>query len=206
MTKDAPLFVRNPKGVSEILAESCVGIAGCGGLGSNCAVALARSGVGKLVLVDDDRVELSNLNRQVFTRRHVGMSKALALADVIREIRDEIVLTVYEDRITDNIVTELFASCQVLIEAFDTVESKSMIMRAFMDDVFKDAWLVGASGLAGIGPADALKTHRIGRRIYVCGDLETDVAEQGVMAPRVLQVAAQQANLAVRLLCGMEPR
>jgi sulfur carrier protein ThiS adenylyltransferase len=67
--------------VRKRLIEFRIGIAGCGGLGSNCAVALSRVGIGRLILVDFDVVELSNLNRQYYFRDQIGLLKTEALTE-----------------------------------------------------------------------------------------------------------------------------
>jgi sulfur carrier protein ThiS adenylyltransferase len=194
---------RNPIEATAALACAHVGIAGCGGLGSNVAVALARTGIGCLTLADPDAVQWSNLNRQHFYRSHVGRNKAEALADVIGDVRGPMPLRVHPELVTESNVGRLFKSCDVVIEAFDSVPAKSMLMKAFLGDELSHSRLIAASGLAGCGTSNAIQTRQLASNIYVCGDLESDGLLEGVMAPRVLLAAAHQANMAVRLICGM---
>jgi len=186
----------------EKLACACVGVAGCGGLGSNAALMLARAGVGRLILVDFDRVETSNLDRQYYFARQVGMRKVEALAEVIGDTGFSPDLTKHPIRLDAENVFEIFAEADVILEAFDTVESKAMLLCAFADERFSKTWLVAASGLAGYGSSNEIKTVQLGEKIYMCGDQRTDGAVEGVLAPRVTMAAAHQANMVVRLICG----
>ena len=77
---------RSDKPIYSIMRSSRIGIAGLGGLGSNIAAALARSGVGHLILADFDTVELSNINRQLYTLNHIGQKKAEALPMILTAI------------------------------------------------------------------------------------------------------------------------
>ncbi|MDD2237088.1 MAG: sulfur carrier protein ThiS adenylyltransferase ThiF [Kiritimatiellae bacterium] len=185
----------------EKLAGACVGVAGCGGLGSNAAMMLARAGVGCLILADFDRVETANLDRQSFFTRHVGMRKVEALTEVIGETGFSPRLEKNPIRLDAENVFEVFAGAKVILEAFDTVESKVMLLRAFADERFSDTCLVAASGLAGYGSSNEIRTLQLGERIYMCGDQRTDEAEEGILAPRVVLAAAHQANMVVRLIC-----
>ncbi len=184
------------------LAGACAGIAGCGGLGSNAAVMLARAGIGRLILADDDRVESSNLDRQYYFSRHTGRIKAEALAEVIRETGFGTQVEVHAVRVDMENVYALFSDAAVIVEAFDGVASKSMMLHAFADERFQRKWLVAASGLAGYGSSNAIRTVQLSPRIYLCGDQQTDVAVEGVLSPRVTLAAAHEANMVIRLLCG----
>jgi len=188
--------------VRQRLATACVGVAGCGGLGSNAAVMLARAGVGRLILADDDRVEACNLDRQCFFVRHLDALKVDALADVIHDTGCAAHVSCHARRLDAANLFSVFAEADVILEAFDTVESKATLIRAFADERFSEKWLVCASGLAGYGSPNGIRTERLSRSIYVCGDQQTDAAEEGVLGPRVILVAAQQALTAVRLLLG----
>jgi len=180
--------------------KSCtVGIAGAGGLGSNCAVALARSGVGRIVVADFDRVSLDNLNRQAFFRDQVGMKKVTALAENIRRMNPETEVSAVDVFLEPGNVLSVFADCPVVVEAVDLAETKRMIVETFMAERPR-TWLVAASGLGGFGRNEALKTYRSGRLI-VCGDQSSEVSiEMPPMAPRVGIVAHMQANVVLELL------
>lgn len=197
------LYARNNAELTEIFLQSRVGIAGCGGLGSNVAVMLVRAGVGHLVLVDHDLVELSNLNRQHYFIEDLGRPKVEALADVLRRINRTVVLDLYRFRLTEESLADVFASCQVVAEAFHLVEEKAMILRAFSSPPLNEKFLVCASGIAGIASSNNIRTHKLAKNIFICGDLQTEPdAHRGLMAPRVTLAAAHQANMILRILAG----
>ncbi|MFH1469616.1 MAG: sulfur carrier protein ThiS adenylyltransferase ThiF [Pseudomonadota bacterium] len=184
-----------------LLANARVGIAGAGGLGSTCALALARAGVGGLVLVDFDVVERSNLNRQAYTLAQVGRPKLHALAENINACAPECRLRLLERRYEAGMAAELFAGCQVVVEAFDTPEAKVALLEDLLEHL-PQVPVVAGSGIAGIGGNNALDTRRFGR-LYVVGDGAT-AAGPGVplLGPRVMAAACLQANQALALLLG----
>ncbi len=184
---------------AEILRSSTVGVAGLGGLGSNAAVSLARSGIGKLVLVDFDVVELSNLNRQYYTIEDVGRPKTEALAEIIGRINPYVELEVHNEVITAENCSMLFREADVVIEAVDEAETKSVIIESILAET-EDVPVVAASGIAGYGMNDKMKERKIGR-LTLIGDEQTEVKE-GVplLAPRVCIAAGMQANAAIELI------
>ena len=183
----------------ERLSGCCVGIAGAGGLGSNCAVALARIGVGRLIVADFDVVTEDNLNRQYFFRDQVGMSKVKALADNIRRIDPRVAVEAHHLKLEPGIIREIFAPCQVIVEAFDLAEMKQMIIETVLM-FFQDTYLVAASGLAGYGGNNRIRTRRFGK-LFICGDGISEVSENlPPLAPRVGITAAMQANQVLELL------
>ncbi len=191
------LFARNVPGMTEVLHDACVGIAGCGGLGSNVAVALTRAGIGRLILVDFDRVEQSNLNRQHYFISDIGVPKANALADHLRRINPDILLDMSCCRITPDNLNELFASADILVEAFDAAEQKIWLMEHWCS-LYPDRPLVSGNGVAGYGKTTAMRVVQAGT-LYFCGDLESDMS-LGLCAPRVGLAANMQANVVVELL------
>ncbi|MBN2384338.1 sulfur carrier protein ThiS adenylyltransferase ThiF [bacterium] len=191
------IFERNVPGSTEILIRTTVAIAGCGGLGSNAAVALTRAGVGRFILVDSDRVELSNLNRQHFFRTDLGRPKVHALAAHLRAINPAIQLTLHFQRLQRNDVPSLFAEADLLLEAFDRAEDKKWLIEEWCQ-FYQDRYVICASGIAGIGKTESLKIRRAGT-IVLCGDEHSDMT-QGLCAARVGIVANTQANLALELL------
>jgi len=199
------MTLRNPPGLKDLLDTACVGIAGCGGLGSNIAMMLARAGVGKLVIVDDDKVVLSNLNRQHFFLSDIGKLKVDALECYMRDCRPDIQINKYSERITRDNVEAFFVDCDVVIEAFDGVADKAMILQAFGVEPLRSKPLVSASGLGGMHSANQIKSQVLTDNITICGDMEHEASEeQGVVAPRVQIVAGHQALIALRLLGGMK--
>src|SRR5512138_3747050 len=140
----------NDKRLRGILAGKTVGIAGCGGLGSNCAVALARVGVGRLIIVDFDKIEISNLNRQYFFADQVGMPKVIALKENIGRIDPSIQVEIHEIHLNEQNIPLIFNECDVIVEAFDRDDMKQMIVETVLEKM-PDRYLVCGSGLAGWG-------------------------------------------------------
>jgi sulfur carrier protein ThiS adenylyltransferase len=192
------IFGRNVPGSTAVLQQRTVAVAGCGGLGSNAAVALTRAGIGRLILIDHDVVEPSNLNRQHFFLDDLGKPKVEALAASLRRIQPGIDLDLRPHRLAPADVAGLGAA-DLLLEAFDRAESKRWLLEAWCA-AFPERWVVGASGLSGLGRTEALTVRRSGR-IIMCGDFDSDMAD-GLCAPRVAMVAAMQANVAVECLVG----
>lgn len=181
------------------LAAARVGVAGCGGLGSNCAASLARAGVGRLVLADFDLVSEANLDRQFFFRDQVGRPKAECLAENIARIDPRVAVETRCARLGPGETLAIFEGCDVVVEAFDLAEQKAMLIETVLSRM-PGKWLVTASGLAGYGRLASLGIHVSGR-LVVCGDLESEVgADLPPMAPRVAIVANMEADAVVSLL------
>jgi sulfur carrier protein ThiS adenylyltransferase len=189
----------------EKLKGTCIGIAGCGGLGSNCAMALARVGVGTLIIVDFDSVTLENLNRQYYFLDQVGQKKVLALRENIRKVNPDIEVQAHDVRLGPDEVVHIFKNCQVIIEAFDRADMKLMIIET-VTERFPDKFIIAGSGLAGYGENNALRTRRLGN-LFICGDETCEVSEEmPPLAPRVGIVAAMQANQAMEIVMNdLEP-
>ena len=184
----------------KLLRDSTVAVCGLGGLGSNIAISLARAGVGTLILIDFDRVDITNLNRQQYKACQLGMEKTAALSENIREINPYIHLIPITEKITAENLPALAAQAQVVCEAFDKAEEKSMLTEAVLTKL-PGAVLVAASGMAGLGDPNEIKTRRISRRFYLCGDGSSDVDTLGsLFAPRVMLCAAHQATTVLRIL------
>jgi sulfur carrier protein ThiS adenylyltransferase len=197
---EALMVSRHTPGVHEKIRNATVGIAGLGGLGSAIAVALARIGVGKLILVDFDVVEPSNLNRQQYFIDQLGLTKTQALEANLKRINPYVTYETHCLKVTPENIPELFGEVDVMVEAFDRADQKAMLMQHF-----KTAPLVSASGMAGYGPGETIGVRKMGDRIYIVGDRETGAAPGcGLMAPRVGICANMQANVVLRLLLGEE--
>jgi sulfur carrier protein ThiS adenylyltransferase len=199
MPRSSDLFARNVPGTTERLASRCVGIAGCGGLGSNAAVALVRAGVGSLVLVDHDVVELSNLNRQHYFQADVGRRKVDALSDHLLAVNPDVRLEAHHLEITPGNVGTLFSGAHLLVEAFDRAESKRWLIETWCR-MFPDRTIVCGNGLSGTGRTEDLGVERAGRVVF-CGDGETE-RDAGLCSARVAAVASMQANVAIETLLG----
>jgi len=177
-----------------------LGIAGAGGLGSNCAQLLVRSGFADFVIVDHDRIEASNLNRQFYFAHQIGQPKVTGLRDNLLAINPDLRVRALAEKMTPDNVATFFADCQVVIEAFDQPWAKAMLVAHCLG---RKTFLVAASGLAGCGDADAIVTHRIRDNFYLVGDLESGIApDRPPLAPRVAVAAAKQADLVLAFALG----
>ena len=195
---------RSDKPIYRILKEARIGIAGLGGLGSNIASALVRNGVGHLVIADFDVVELSNINRQVYTPAHVGMEKAPALRRILSEINPFCEIEEHVTRVTEENVQVLFGRCDIVIEAFDIPEQKAMLVNAVLEKI-PSAIVISGSGMAGYGNANAIRTRIVNRRLTICGDGTTAVADGvGLNASRVIICAGHMASRAIELILNKE--
>ena len=183
------------------LKDKVVGIAGCGGLGSNCAVALARVGVGRMIIADYDKVEISNLNRQYFFADQVGESKVLALKKNINRIDRLIKVETHEIQLNEGNIPIIFKDCEVIVEAFDRADMKKMIIETVLEKM-PDYYLVCGSGLAGWGENNSLGMMVSGK-LYIFGDGVNEVSDEyPPLAPRVGIVANMQANQVLEILLG----
>jgi sulfur carrier protein ThiS adenylyltransferase len=177
-----------------------VGIAGAGGLGSNCAVALARTGIGTLVIADFDKVEASNLSRQFYFTNQIGMMKVEALRDNLLRIRPEIQVVIYPVKLDKENIPSIFSGCHIIVEAFDRSDMKEMLIETVQNRLPLVPLIVG-SGMAGWGKNDILKFRQIDETLYVCGDEISEASEDlPPLAPRVGIVASMQANTVVEIL------
>ncbi len=197
---EALMASRHTPGVHAKVKAATVGIAGLGGLGSAIAVALARVGVGKLIVADFDVVEPSNLNRQQYFVDQIGLLKTEALVANLRKINPYVEVEAHAVKLTPENIFPLFGTVDVMIEAFDRADQKAMLMQAFAAQK-PVVPFIGASGMAGFGSEETIGVKKMGRNIYIVGDRETGARPGcGLMAPRVGIAAHMQANLALRLI------
>ena len=202
---EAQLMARSTPGVYDAIHNATVGIAGVGGLGSAIAVALARTGIGRLILADYDVVEPSNLNRQQYFIDQIGMPKVDALKANLTRINPNVRTAVFHGKLDRENIPHVFAPVDVLVEAFDAADQKALLVGVFRKQ-HPDKQLVAGSGMAGYDSANLITTRRVGKNFYLCGDGESAAAPgNGLMAPRVGVAAHHQANAVLRLLLGEEP-
>ena len=200
----AMIASRNSPELNLALSKAVIGAAGLGGLGSNIALSLARVGVKKLVLADFDVVEPSNLNRQQYFVRHIGLKKTQALKELINDVNPFVEVETHDIFLDEKNVASVFGECEILCEAFDNVAGKAMILNEAGASL-KDKKIIGASGMAGYFSSNLIKTIKFAKNVYLCGDLTNEAKiGQGLMAPRVAICANHEANLAIRLLMGLE--
>jgi len=190
------------KNLSDI-KNKIVGIAGCGGLGSNCAIALARIGIGKLIIADFDIVSSSNLNRQYYFLEQVGQRKVDALYDNISRVNKDVIVEKYFEKLNPENITEIFANCDVIVEAFDLSAMKQMIIETVLCKMPEKHLVVG-SGMAGWGENNTIKTIQYDK-LFICGDLTTEISDlKPPLAPRVGIVANMQANQVIEILMNIK--
>ena len=203
-TFHAALVARHGAGRQAKFDAARVAVCGLGGLGSNIAIALARAGVGRLHLVDFDRVEPSNLNRQQYFASQVGLEKSEALKANVAAVNPWCEVVAETLKVTPGNIPALFAEDDVVCEAFDRADAKAMLVSG-VKEAFPGKPVVAASGMAGFGSANAIVTRRIAKGLYLCGDGRSDVADgDGLYGARVLVCAAHQATMVLRLICGIE--
>jgi sulfur carrier protein ThiS adenylyltransferase len=188
------------KQIEIILQTKTVGIAGCGGLGSNCAALLTRVGIGKLVLADFDKVDESNLSRQYFFRSQVGLYKTDALQQNLLHLNPSLIVETHRIKLAAADIARLFIGCNVVVEAFDDAIAKQMLIET-MALQLPATPLVAGNGIAGWGNNNALTTLRADQNLYICGDGTRESSrELPPLAPRVMIVAAMQANQVLEIL------
>ena len=182
--------------------KATVAVCGLGGLGSNIAISLARAGIGKLILIDFDTVDITNMNRQQYKVSQIGMAKCEALRDNLLEIAPYIETEVHHTRLDQTNYGQLLRDVDVICEAFDKAEEKSKLVD-FVIENMPDKYLVSGSGMASLRNPNAIKTRRLTNNFYICGDFESDVDVDGTLfAPRVMLCAAHQATTVLRILAG----
>jgi len=204
---ESAMYARNSRGIQEKLKGARVAVAGLGGLGSNIAVMLARIGVGRLLLVDFDNVEPSNLNRQHYGVAHIGLPKTEALQQQLGGINPFVKIEIRTEMITAENAKEIFRDYPIVCEAFDKAQNKAMLVNALLEggEGNCEKKIVAASGMNGFESSNKIKTEKIFSNLYVCGDSVAPEQEGiGFMAPRVITCAGHQANMVMRLLLGIE--
>ena len=196
------LIERHGAARQEKFSRGRVAICGLGGLGSRVAELLTRAGVGYLRLIDFDRLEATNLNRQWYFMEQLGRYKAEALADNLRRITPYAELDVHTVRITEDNIASLLADVDVIVEAFDNATCKAMLVNGVREQ-FPRCHLVAASGMAGFASANAMRVRRLSENFYLCGDGRSAAdAGDGLYGARVNICSAQEALVVLQLLAG----
>jgi sulfur carrier protein ThiS adenylyltransferase len=196
------LIARHGIELHKRFSSATVAVCGLGGLGANIAISLARVGIGKLVLIDFDRVDITNLHRQQYKANQVGRYKTDALAENLLEIAPYMEIETVTERITEENFIDFLKDVDVVCEAFDRAESKAMLVNCVLEQL-PECYLVAASGMAGISTPNSIKTRKIMKRFYLCGDEVSDVEDSmGLVSTRVMLCAAHQAHTVLRILAG----
>ena len=196
------LIARHGLDLHKRFSSATVAVCGLGGLGSNIAIALARAGIGKLLLIDFDRVDITNLHRQQYKANQIGLHKTDALAENLLEIAPYTEIIAVTAKITEENFADFLRDADVVCEAFDNAEAKAMLVNGVLEQL-PDCYLVAASGMAGMDTPNTIRTRKVMGRFYLCGDETTDVSDTiGLVAPRVMLCAAHQAHTVLRILAG----
>lgn len=196
------LNIRHGEDLQNKISAARVAVCGLGGLGSNIAIALARAGVGHLHLIDFDRVDLTNLNRQQYAVGQLGQYKTDALRETLSLVSPYCDVTCDTIQVTEENLSDLLKAEDYICEAFDRAEAKAMLVSGVLEH-FPEKYLVAGSGLAGLGSANTIQTRRVSQRFYLCGDGTSDSSVGlGLVASRVLVCAAHEANMILRLIAG----
>ena len=194
--------MRHGKELQKKFSSAVVAVCGLVGLGSHIAIALARAGIGKLILIDFDCVDVTNLHRQQYKAAQVGKCKTEALRENLREIAPYLSTEVHNVKITRDNARELLKDADIICEAFDDAESKAMLTDVVLCSM-QGKYLVAASGMAGMGSANDIRTRKITEHFYLCGDEISEIKEQhSLVASRVMVCAAHQAHAGQRILAG----
>lgn len=188
------------------ISAARVAVCGLGGLGSNIAIALARAGVGHLHLIDFDRVDITNLNRQQYFVRQLGLLKTDALQETLTDIAPYCDITTNSVKITEDNFAQLLEKEDIICEAFDSSEAKAMLVNGVLER-FPEKYLLSSSGMAGFGSANTIVTRHVFQHFYLCGDGMSDVNDGiGLVSSRVFACAAHEAHMVIRILAGeIEP-
>lgn len=191
---------RQGKELQKRFSEATVAVCGLGGLGSNIAISLARAGIGKLILIDFDRVDITNLHRQQYKASQIGIYKTEALSKNLKEAAPYIELEIHTVQVNEDNAAELLKKADIICEAFDKAECKAMLVNTVLEEM-PDKFVVSGSGMAGIGSANSIKTRRVTEKFYLCGDEVSEVSDGiGLLSSRVMLCAAHQAHTVLRIL------
>lgn len=195
------LELRHGADLQQIISSACVAVCGIGGLGSNVAISLARSGVGTLHLIDSDKVDISNLHRQQYKVSQIGMFKTEAMRQILSEIAPYCNVITHTGKLTEDNLS-LLSNSNIICECFDNAECKAMLVNG-VAECYPEKYIVCASGMSGLHSSNTIQTKKFGKRLYICGDGMSDVSDDGTLfAPRVMLCAAHQANATLRIIAG----
>ncbi|MBR4112810.1 MAG: sulfur carrier protein ThiS adenylyltransferase ThiF [Ruminiclostridium sp.] len=204
MTKAEWLGVLEQRHGAELqqkFSSACVAVCGLGGLGSNVAITLARAGIGTLLLIDFDKVDISNLHRQQYSVSQLGMYKTEAMKHTLSKISPCCNVIVHTVKLTEENLS-LIADCSIVCECFDNAQCKAMLVNGVAER-YHEKYIVAASGMSGLHTGNTIQTKRLGKQLYICGDGMSDVSDDGTLfAPRVMLCAAHQANTVLRIIAG----
>ena len=198
----AALVERHGEERQNAFLNATVAICGLGGLGSNIATALTRAGVGKLILIDFDKVDITNLNRQQYKMSQLGKYKTESCLENIREISPYTEAIIHTVKLTEENIPELLGEADIICEAFDKADQKAMLVNTVLE-TFPDKYMLSGTGMAGFGSANTIQSRKVFGKFYLCGDEKSDVNDGiGLVASRVMVCAAHEAHMVLRILSG----
>lgn len=196
------LTERHGEELQRKIKSAKVAVCGLGGLGSNIAIALARAGIGRLRIIDFDKVDVSNLNRQQYTAEQVGTYKTVAMTENLKAINPYCEVIPETVRLDEKNIPELLGNDDIICEAFDNPEAKAVLVNTVLEK-FPEKYIVSGSGMAGLHTANTITTRQVMKKFYLCGDGISDVADgTGLFLSRVMVCAGHQANMILRIIAG----
>lgn len=193
------LIERHGAELQEKISSAAVAVCGLGGIGSHTAMLLARMGVGHLHLIDFDKVDISNINRQNYSVCDVGTLKTVACGRAIQNAAPTVCVSTHNARLDSESIPFLLADDDIICECFDSAECKSELVNTVFERM-PEKYVVSTSGMAGACDGNSIVTRRFGSRFFVCGDGESDVADSCLFAPRVALCAAHQALAVLQII------
>ena len=198
----AALVERHGEERQNAFLNATVAICGLGGLGSNIATTLTRAGIGKLILIDFDEVDITNLNRQQYKMSQLGRPKTECCLENLRDISPYTEIEIHTVKLTEENIPELLGEADIICEAFDKADQKAMLVNTVLE-TFPDKYMLSGTGMAGFGSANTIQSRKVFGRFYLCGDEKSDVNDGiGLVASRVMECAAHEAHMVLRILSG----
>ena len=198
----AALVERHGEERQNAFLNATVAICGLGGLGSNIATTLTRAGIGKLILIDFDEVDITNLNRQQYKMSQLGRPKTECCLENLRDISPYTEIEIHTVKLTEENIPELLGEADIICEAFDKADQKAMLVNTVLE-TFPDKYMLSGTGMAGFGSANTIQSRKVFGRFYLCGDEKSDVNDGiGLVASRVMVCAAHEAHMVLRILSG----
>jgi len=132
------------------------------------------------------------------------MPKVDAIRENLEKVNPYVRAITHHAVISPENVQKIFGNADIVVEAFDRAEEKAMLINAISESM-PDKYIVAASGVAGYGDNNAIKTTKFSSKIFIVGDQKTPAGPGvGLMAPRVGIAAHHQANMVLRLILGKE--
>ena len=196
------LVERHGKERQNAFLNATVAVCGLGGLGSNIANALTRAGIGKLILIDFDKVDIKNLNRQQYKMSQIGKYKTESCLENLREISPYTEIEIHTVKLTEENIPKLLGTGDIICEAFDKADQKAMLVNTVLE-TFPDKYILSGTGMAGFGSANTIQSRKAFGKLYLSGDEKSDVNNGvGLVASRVMVCAAHEAHMVLRILSG----